>query len=402
MARIKNPIVVAGKNQLERLTNPASISDVLQDKDFLDENGKRKVGTLVVKEVDLDGLVDGTITEFSMPTGKNKIRQNCCANLTSIQSANLEGAIEIGGSAFRGCRGLSSIIFPKTLAMIGPYAFNEAGINTHETFDLETEVACKIGDNAFARANLRSVRGKFKDIGNSAFSQIVSLVEVIISECTEIGASAFYNDFNLIKLHLSVNGPIGASGFHECRNVSDFYLNPDSLITSLGNYCFSKIGYNRTNSQIFEFDLRKSAFESVPISCFSNNKHCIYRFPNTLNSIKEFAFATSKNCDYYLSSETPPTLENNSCWNRSVNFKIFVPYQHINAYKTATNFVTLVEDIVGYASSNTFELGNILPKINDEGYGLTWYSDKDCTQEISVVEDVESEYYCKATDVQMV
>ena len=123
-------------------------------------------------------------------------------------------------------------------------------------------------------------------------------------------------------------------------------------------------------------------------------RYITYRFPTTVSTIQDSAFVYSDHCDFYFTSSTPPTLQATTCWNASTNYNIFVPYQNINAYRTATNFTAQAAYIKGYG--NNFTQGQTLPEYNSEGYGLTWYSDKACTTVVTTA-DANTEYYCLAT-----
>jgi hypothetical protein len=71
-----------------------------------------------------------------------------------------------------------------------------------------------------------------------------------------------------------------------------------------------------------------------------------------------------------------------------------VPYNNINAYKIATNWVTHADYIFGWAEENTFEQGATLPTTSDEGLSLTWYSDENLTTPVTSVDDATKMYYC--------
>ncbi|MGN1373194.1 MAG: DUF6273 domain-containing protein, partial [Candidatus Coproplasma sp.] len=64
----------------------------------------------------------------------------------------------------------------------------------------------------------------------------------------------------------------------------------------------------------------------------------------------------------------------------------------------ATNWTAQVDYMCGFAPKGTFAVGSTLPELNSEGYELTWYSDKDCTEAVTEVTDENAEYYCKAGD----
>ena len=149
------------------------------------------------------------------------------------------------------------------------------------------------------------------------------------------------------------------------------------------------------------FDFRASSFSTIPEQAFVGNpnpdstlKFVSFYFPNSLLSINgNQVFYYHFNCNYYFLSSTPCTILRNT-FNYVYNSNIFVPYNSINAYKTATNWLYYDAYIKGWAPENTFSAGDPLPVVNQEGITLTWYTDRECTNQISVVSNPGVELYC--------
>ena len=191
-----------------------------------------------------------------------------------------------------------------------------------------------------------------------------------------------------------------------CPNVDYFKLNTESIITVLNSYCFSRFGYNRESPEnnIFEFDFRNSTFNSIGQNAFEGgtsitaNKYFNIQFPVTLNSIGDNAFQYTDHFNIYFNSASVPTIQSNT-FSNTTNNKIFVPYNSINTYKTATNWTTVADSIYGFVNENTLETGYVLPTTNDEGLNLKWYSDIAMTTEVATVTDTTIKYYCKINTV---
>lgn len=242
-------------------------------------------------------------------------------------------------------------------------------------------------------------------LGTYALNDCNSLTD-IDAEFTAVGDGAFRDCTRLSTIKMKVNGSIGQYAFGSVYNANTVEISPDSVITSLGNNCFAGFGSTRENPEtnIIVFDFRKSTFPTIPQYAFGysstnyKNRYVKITFPITVSKIEQYAFRYSDNCEYYFTSETPPTLSATTSWNNATNYKIFVPFSSINAYKTASNWTAQTDYIKGYAPAGTFSVGYTLPELNVEGYALTWYSDKACTTQVTTVTDANVELYCLAGD----
>lgn len=73
----------------------------------------------------------GTVTvnvESSGSTGENKLAKLVDRSITEITAEDLQGATQIGHSAFRSCDNLKTVTFPASVTMICGYAFHFCGI----------------------------------------------------------------------------------------------------------------------------------------------------------------------------------------------------------------------------------------------------------------------------------
>lgn len=108
----------------------ATASDITSGKSAYVNTGM-VVGTNTrVEPNDLDGIIDGTITDFVMPNGKTKISPYRFYQFTSLKSINLGGVKEIGTYAFYKCMNIDNIVqLPATITKIGDYAMYYLGSN---------------------------------------------------------------------------------------------------------------------------------------------------------------------------------------------------------------------------------------------------------------------------------
>lgn len=385
----------------------ATASDITSGKSAY-VNGEIVIGTNTHTEPnDLDGIIDGTITDFVMPNGKTKISPYRFYEFTSLNSINLGGVKEIGNYAFYECRNIDNIVqLPATITKIGDYAMNYLGLNK-TSFQFHPADLCTIGSFGCSYAKISKIIGKFS-LGSDAFRDCRNLTE-IDAEFTAIGSDAFYGCSSLVTVKMKVNGAIGSYAFYQTYQIKTVEISPDSVITSLGSYCFARFGNNRTNPEtnIIILDFSKSTFSVIPNNAFggdsnsNKNRYMKITFPATVDKIEQYAFRYSDNCEYYFTSKTPPTLSATTSWNNATNYNIFVPFGSINAYKTASNWIAQTDYMKGYAPAGTFSVGYTLPELNIEGYALTWYSDKACTTQVTTVTDANVELYCLAGDEKL-
>lgn len=358
---------------------------------------------------DLDDLVDGTITTFTMPQGKTKVKQYLFYQNTALTSANLQGATNIERYAFSGCSN-AEITLPSTLTSIESSAFQSAGKSSSPMILNCPNSACNVGQSAFQGAKISKIKGKLGTVGNSAFYvQNALLTEIDLTECGSVSDSGFSAGTlttsgytGLTKLHIrNFNGSLGSGVFFGHSYVNDFVF--EGVITSMYGSTFVGLGNKRSNPEqsIITIDLSRSTFTSTGNSSFcsadqyGNLKYTNIILPSTLKTVGSYSFYKLEHGNVFFTSQTPPTVQSNTFTNIS-NTTIWVPYNSANAYRTAANWSasTVVSAIKGYAPANTFTTGQTLPTINEEGYGITWYSDKACTVQVTTADDPTQELYC--------
>lgn len=237
--------------------------------------------------------------------------------------------------------------------------------------------------------------GNVEDIGTHAFDN-AGLTSIIIPKTTKkIGSYAFDINSNATHLSGSMDGDINDSAFNNLTNIIECNLS-NFNIHKLGQDVFRFLGRNRANQSqnILVLDFSNSDFMSIRGYCFADIPYAQIIFPKTIQDIATYAFGRMSNSELYFPQPNPPTVKNSDAWSTLANNKIFVPYNSINAYKTATNWTTQASNIIGYVGAGVLPVGSELPTINEEGYALTWFSDKACTVSATTVENADVIYYC--------
>jgi len=396
---------------------------------------------------DLKGIVNGTITSFTMPSGMTNIFQYRFYQMTSITSADLSGCQIVGYNAFYGASNLATVSNTNSIATVGGSAFGSTKIT-----NIDISNASTIGDAAFSNCtSLTTValHPTITIIPPNCFSGCTSLTTINIpTSLTIVGAYALYQvpaamtlkptntitvggsafegctgltevegTFNYVdnyslasctelkKVKIKILSSVGAYAIAYCAKINDIDIS-QSTITSVASSGFRNIGVSRSDpsSNILTLDFRNSTFTTTSQYLFggtssgTTTQYIRALYPTTLTgTLPNYAFRYTNHCIVYFSTATPPNANGTNTWANFNNPTIFVPYDSINAYKTKSNWTTQANYIYGWAAENTFQLNDTLPSTNAEGKTLTWYSDEAMTNQVTTVSDPTQIYYCTAS-----
>ncbi|MBR5678070.1 MAG: leucine-rich repeat protein [Paludibacteraceae bacterium] len=207
------------------------------------ENNIRYADTYLV------GAVDKILSTYTIKEGTRWIGGDAfygCTGLTSITIPN--SVTSIGAGAFQDCTGLTSITIPNSVTSIGENAFSgctslpvENNIRYADTYLVEVvddtlstytikEWTKWIGTNAFRFCiDLTSITipNSVTSIGEYAFGRCTGLTSITIpNSVTNIGAGAFQYCYGLTNLCIIAEVPpsLESSAFYECSNLSNIYV----------------------------------------------------------------------------------------------------------------------------------------------------------------------------------
>ena len=162
---------------------------------------------------------------------------------TVTYNGNTYSVTSIGGSAFSGCSGFTSVTIPNSVTSIGYEAFRDCSGLTSVTIP---NSVTSIGDYAFSDCSgLTSVTigNSVTSIGNYAFKGCLGLTSIEIpNSVTSIGASAFYNCSGLTSVTIgdSVES-IGNYAFYNCSGLKEVH------IEDLSAWCKIKFSEDSSN-----------------------------------------------------------------------------------------------------------------------------------------------------------
>ena len=258
----------------------------------------------------------GILRYSSSDDNRNHVYQN---SVQKIEIGN--GITSVGDYAFRSCYSLASITIPDSLTNIGASAF----------------------DSCYSLASI-TIPDSLTNIGDSAFNYCYSLASITIPDSlTNIGDSAFNSCLSLASITIPDGvTSIGTYAFRGCNSLASITI-PDG-VTSVGDYalrsCVSLAsitipdGVTSIGTYAFGF-------------CYSLASITI---PDSVTSVGDSAFRSCVSLAFYdfTACTTVPTLANTNAFTGiAADCQIRVPAALVNAWKTATNWSTYADHIVG-------------------------------------------------------
>ncbi len=200
--------------------------------------------------------------------------EKCAVWLKDIQSpalkvSLLEGVTSIGHYAFMGVTNLESVELPNSLTSIGHYAF--AGCSILTSIEIPNSVTF-IGNSAFERTGLTSI-----EIPNS----VTSLGIYTFWRCNALTSVVIPSSLSLID----------GCAFYECANLQDVY------ISDLKAWCNMTFAGNLANPLDYAEHLYLNGYEVKDLIV-----------PNTVTSVKAYAFYSCENLTTVLIPSTVTTI----------------------------------------------------------------------------------------------
>ena len=228
---------------------------------------------------------------------------------------------------------------------------------------INPEIICSnLFTNCYNIKNIRIPKG-VKYIADAAFSNCQELIGITIPDSViNIGNDVFMNCSEITSISLPVGvTSLGDYAFQNCLHLTNTNI-PDG-ITSIGEYTFSLC------MRLTNINIPNSVLYLEEASFFSCKSFTNINIPNSVRLIGKSAFKECKKLEtvvigsgitsieenaFYDCSElstltinaiNPPTLGNNVFSTLTNDFKIYVPEESIDVYKTSPNWSTLANNI---------------------------------------------------------
>lgn len=237
----------------------------------------------------------------------------------NIETLNLIGVKYVEGSAFNGCKRLSTINIGAKLQYIETSSFLDCPIKAYNVIEYNPSYSSDNGIllNADGTVLMRWPNGKdqssyiipasIKVIGESAFGQATKLSSVTINENVQDIKSYAFRESGIVKIDIpnSVK-TIGSAAFYGCRNLNSIIL-PEGLEKiedGLINNCTSLVAFT---------------------------------IPSNVKYIGDFTFQGSENlCTITSLPKNPPQLGGCAFYAFHVDkVTLYVPSESVDAYKNA-------------------------------------------------------------------
>lgn len=258
--------------------------------------------------------------------------------LSTIKKVELGSSVILQEYAYNCCYYLESISIPQNTS-IGQYVFR----NCYKLYAFVVPNGGTIGTQRFFDScmslRLVSLSMNVTIVDLYAFSGCYALKTIVIPKSvSSIGSYSFSYCYNLEKIYYSDNtGFVNTNTFMYCYQLNKVE-NISSVVGSMFQYCYSLMSVTISNTVT---SIGNNAFNG----CYSVSQLTI---PSGVTSIENSAFG---NCygmkEYHFLPTTPPTLGTNAFGNIQSDCKIYVPAESLEAYKTATNWSTYANYMVG-------------------------------------------------------
>lgn len=334
-------------SNLERLTLPNNLESI-GEKAFI--NCKKIISLKIPDSVLTIGrfaFAYCSFTDLILGDNLNTIGESAFLSCSLISNLNIpNNVIEIGKNAFSKCSNLEYVYIDTGLTNIPNSMFSECSLLKNVVIG---NSVIYIGDNAFYKCtNLEtiSIPENTITIGQSAFADCLSIETITIgNNVVNIGENSFSNCSKLKTLTLGEKiSQVGVNAFLSCKNISSI-----NYKGSIESWC--KISFKSEKSNPF--------YESSPTFLIDNKVITDITIPDTITTVKQYAFAHTKIQKVKLSNNLI-SIDQYAFKNCPI-FSINIP----NSVKTIGSYAFYGTDL------NKIELGASIERIDKYAFGAT-------------------------------
>ena len=259
-------------------------------------------------------------------SGSNPIRSQgwLYINGNGIQDVTIPNNFsQVKQYAFYGYKHLNSLTIPSNVTSIGQYAFY--GVSPITSVTIPSSVT-SIGGYTFYDSSLKNAVYNSSAYSISTFNRCSSLSSVTLSNITRIGSSMFQYCYALSSITIPSSVTyIDDYAFGSCTALTSVDI--PSSVTKIGRYVFGTC----------------SKLSAITI-------------PSSVTSIGDYTFNSCTSLtSVTIEATTPPTLYSSSFNGCNALKTIYVPCQSVSAYRSASNWSSYADKIVGYEECTTYE-----------------------------------------------
>ena len=321
---------------------------------------------------------DSNLKSVTIPSGVTSVESGAFANCRSLSEFNSEFASDDGRCLIVDGRlvafapaGVAEYTISEDVTEIGDLVFSSCNYLSRVTCP---NSVISIGESAFAYcANLTHIAfsNKLATIGSGAFSNCHSLIEVMLPYSVDYIGDFAFSDCSAISSLTIPNGviSIGNRAFLFCNSLTEVNI-PDS-VTTLGSSIFEGCGqlksvtlgkgitaipkyafYKCDKLESVILGDRVTIIGELAFNCCLNLT--TITLPESVTTIGVRAFGACLNLvRVYCKAITPPILvmSDDGCdvfTDNMMERLIYVPYESVQAYKSADGWMDYSDAIVGY------------------------------------------------------
>ena len=235
----------SGSGELPKLDNPAADSDVVSGKEYIDQHGEKRTGTLPAEGALFWTLADGSIAGAISNDSITSIRNGAFDGCNGLTGVDLPAVKSIGERAFNVCTGLTELNFP-ALTSAGAYAFN----GCYNVQNINMPLLKTIGTQTFFNlAKLTAIdMPELEVVASGAFRNCTALTSANLPKVTSIDGVAFYSAKGLKVLDFPLLTSIGAQAFASCSLLSTLILRNATVCTLANTNAFNNTPFASNGS----------------------------------------------------------------------------------------------------------------------------------------------------------
>ena len=260
-----------------------------------------------------------------------------CSGLTSVIIPN--SVASIGDCAFYGCSGLTSVTIPNSVADIGSGAF--LGCNSLPVIDGIRYADTYLVEAVDKTLSSYTIQQGTKWISTSAFYNCTSAKSIIIpNSVTCIEQLAFRNCSSLTSITIpSSVTRIGRSLFARCTALTSVIWNAKEV----GDFTSSETPFYSFNLSYSLSNITKFTFGEdviiIPAYICRSLQITSVTISKNVTSIHEGAFYNcSKITSITCKATVPPSIGSNVFYNVTKSIPVYVPAESVSAYKSAAGW----------------------------------------------------------------